>query len=126
MSSEVISAGQRLRADMDEVLKQASEELGQPDDAPLEWSEAELVALDGACAAADRAEVLQAVFDAEVAGEKRPSVMVKLSAEMRALDRQAVDMLAKVHPGLEPAVSARHQKASRERWGTPRLKSVRT
>jgi hypothetical protein len=111
---------------MDEVLKQASEELGQSDDEPLEWSEQELVALEAACAAADRSEALGEMFASEQRNKPpMPALLVKLSAEMRALDRQVVDLLGKVNPGLEPAVSARHQKASRERWGAPRLKSVR-
>jgi len=64
--------------------------------------------------------VLSAAFAAEAAAENRPSVLVKLSAEGRALDRQIVDLLAKVNPGLGPGVSERHQKASRARWGVKR------
>jgi hypothetical protein len=120
MSSAVISAGQRLRADMDSALQRASVAMGQPADQPLEWTEQEQVALVAACSAADRAEVLQEGFAAEMASEKRPTVLVKLSAEIRSLDRQVVDLLAKLNPGLGPAVSERHQQASRKRWGVQR------
>lgn len=115
-----LSAGERLRADMDAALQRASDALGQPADEPLEWTEQELVALEAACGAADRAEILDAAFAAEIGGEKRSSVLVKLSAEVRALDRQVVDLLAKVNPGLGPGLSERHQKASRARWGAKR------
>lgn len=117
---ERTSAGQRLRDDMDAALLRASKELGQPVEQPLEWTEQELVALDAACAAADRGEALQAVFDAEHVGEKRPTVLVKLSSELRALDRQAVDLLAKINPGLGAGVSVRHEQAARARWGAKR------
>lgn len=114
------TAGALLRLDMDAALQRASDALGQPPDQPLEWTEQEATALDAACTAADRSEVLHAAFELEMAGEKRPSVLVKLSAELRALDRQVVDMLAKVNPGLGPGVSERHQRASRARWGAKR------
>ncbi|WP_283604995.1 hypothetical protein [Mycolicibacterium poriferae] len=119
-SSAPISAGARLRSEMNAALRRASDALGQPADEPLEWTEQEQAALDAACAAADRGEVLSAAFAAEAAAENRPSVLVKLSAEGRALDRQIVDLLAKVNPGLGPGVSERHQKASRARWGVKR------
>jgi hypothetical protein len=109
-----VSAGERLRQEMDAALHRASPEQ------PLEWTEQERVALHAVCSTADRAEVIRAAFDAERDGEARSTVLVKLSAELRALDRQVVDLLAKVNPGLGPAVSERHQKASRARWGLPR------
>ncbi|MEZ0355496.1 hypothetical protein [Mycobacterium sp. SA01] len=115
-----VSAGERLRAEMDAALRRASEELGQPADQPLEWTEQEAAALEAACAAADRAEALQVVFDTEKAGENRPMLLVKVSAELRALDRQVVDLLGKVNPGIGAAVSPRHQKAARGRWGVAR------
>ncbi|MGE2835457.1 hypothetical protein [Mycobacterium sp. SMC-4] len=94
--------------------------MGQPADAPLEWTEQEASALEAACTAADRSEVLKSGFDRELAGENRPSVLVKLSAEVRALDRQVVDLLAKVNVGLGEGISQRHQRASRARWGAKR------
>lgn len=105
---------------MDAALAKVSQEMGQPADEPLEWTELDALALDGACAAADRSEVLQAGFESELAGEARSSVLVKLSAEVRALDRQVVDLLAKVNVGLGDGISLRHQKASRARWGAKR------
>jgi hypothetical protein len=99
---------------MDSALRHAPQELGQPPDQPLEWTEQEGVALAAACAAADRCEVLGKDFAAEERA-KQPSsaLLVKLSAEMRALDRQVVDLLGKINPGLGQAVSERHQKALR-------------
>lgn len=110
---------------MDSALRRASQEMGQPSDQPLEWTEQETVALDAACAAADRCEVLGKAFAAEERA-KQPSsaLLVKLSAEMRALDRQVVDLLGKVNPGLGQAVSERHQTAARARFGAPRSRGV--
>jgi hypothetical protein len=112
--SAVVSAGVKLRREMEAALRR-----GSPDQS-LEWTEQESVALVAACSTADRAEVIQAAFDAERSGDARAALLVKLSAEKRALDRQVVDLLAKVNPGLGPGVSERHQKASRARWGAQR------
>lgn len=119
-ASPGLTAGAQLRQEMDSALHQASVAMGQPHDQPLEWTEQELVALEAACASADRREVLATAFSAELDAEMRSTVLVKLSAEMRALDRQVVDLLGKVNPGLGPAVSERHQKAAQARWGTSR------
>jgi hypothetical protein len=105
MSEGAVSAGGRLRQEMDAALKRASDEMGQPADQQLEWTEQELVALEAACSTADRAEVIREAFADELAGEKRPTVLVKLSAETRALDRQVVELVA---------------KAARKRWGAAR------
>jgi hypothetical protein len=59
----------------------------------LEWSEQELLVIDRACVTADRVEVLRGFFDEERGGDARPSVLVKLSAEIRACDKQVVDLV---------------------------------
>ena len=107
------SAGDALRADMAEALARASKDLGQN----LEWSEREVDIIGRAGSTADRAEELREVYAAERAGEDRATVSVKLSAELRALDRQVVDLVARVNAGLGPPKSERHQRAARARWG---------
>jgi hypothetical protein len=98
--------------DLDSALQRASKDLGQP----LEWSEQELATLERACATADRAEVLRARFDAEQEGGGKPTELVKLSAELRLLDKQVIDLIVRVNPDLGPAKSDRHQRAARSRW----------
>lgn len=108
-----LTAGRRLAAEMDACLGRAREELGEPG---LVWDERESDALARACATADRCEVLVKVFDAEHGGECRPAVLAKLSGEIRALDRQVVDLLGRLNPGVGAAKSERHQRAAGARW----------
>lgn len=107
-----MTAGGRLRARMDAALAQASRDAGQP----LEWSEQELEVLELAAETANRAVVMRELFTAEQEGENRPTVLVKISAERRALDRQVVDLIGRVNPGVGVAKSARHVRAARSRW----------
>lgn len=65
--------------------------------------------------AIERIDVLQRQLDAEVTGENRSSVVVKISAELRALDRAVAEHLSKVQIGV-PAKSDRHVAAVRARW----------
>jgi hypothetical protein len=113
-----LTAGRRLRAEIDAALERARIEVGEPN---LQWDEREADALARACATADRVEVLQAVFADEQDGESRPAVLAKVSAEIRALDRQVVDLLTRLNPGFGPAKSERHQRAAGARWA---LRSV--
>jgi hypothetical protein len=83
----------------------------------LEWSEQELICLGVVSATADRAEVLRAAFDVERSGQANPAVLVKLSGEIRSLDRQVVDLVARVNPDVGPAKSDRHARAANSRWG---------
>ena len=78
----------------------------------MEFDEYETEALDGACADANRAEQLQQVYDAELAGEARPTVLSRLAAELRHCERQSVQMLERVRLSEEPPKSARHQRAA--------------
>jgi hypothetical protein len=107
-------AGQQLRAELDRALEHASRELGHGQ--TLEWSEHELVALERAASAADRAEELGWIYDTELAGERRPTVLVKLSGEIRSCERQVIDLVSKVNPAVGPVKSERHQRAARSRW----------
>jgi hypothetical protein len=106
------TAGQRLRRDLDAALTEAVKEHGA-----LEFDECDLLAIDAAAAAADRAEALRALFDEEVTGEKRSSVLTRLSAEARHLDRAALEVVRTIANGLGAAPkSDRHVRAVRARW----------
>jgi len=97
---------------MDAALKRAGEEMGQQ----LEWDETELVMLARAASAADRAEELRTAYDLELVGEARSTVLTRLSAEIRALDKQVVDLVRSVNVGVGAPKSSLHQKAARSRW----------
>jgi hypothetical protein len=87
-----------------------------------EWTEKELEYLDLAGRAVDRAAVVQGVLDAELGrDEPRPSHVVRLSAELRGLERQTAALVAMLNPdGSGPAKSERHQRAARVRWDQQR------
>jgi hypothetical protein len=108
-------AGKKLRAELDELLARVSTEKypGQP---ALVWSEQEAQIIDRAAAAADRAEVLGWLWQQEMDGNTSAATLVKLSAEMRACERAAVDLVSKVNPDVGEAKSDRHQRAARTRW----------
>lgn len=111
------SAGQKLRRDLDQALAHAVKERG-----PLEFDEIEKATIDSAVIAADRAEKLRRLFDEELAGKQRSSVLTGLSAEARQLDRTALELARTVAGGLSAAPkSDRHVRAVRARWDrTPR------
>ena len=48
--------------------------------------------------------------------EPRPTALVKLSAEIRLCEKQAVDLTARVKLGLGAAKSPRHVRAAQARW----------
>lgn len=110
------SAGAELRKMLDDALERQSKAIGRP----LEWSEDELTMLDAACNAANRAEDLRGFYADERAGERRATVLVKISAELRMLDRQVVELVARLNVGVGPAKSARHQRAADARWARER------
>jgi hypothetical protein len=107
-----VPAGRRLLAQFDAALKRESETTGKA----LEWDEHETVELRLAAAAADRRGQLQAAYDAELEGESRTTLLVKLSAEIRLLDKAIGDHLARVRVGLGAAKSQQHQRAVQSRW----------
>lgn len=84
--------------------------------AGAEFTELEAEALDAACAAADRAEQLQRVYDTELADQARPTTLARLSAEIRHCERQSLQMLERVKLEPQPVKSPHHQRAARTRW----------
>ncbi|UAK35660.1 hypothetical protein K8O92_12760 [Nocardia asteroides] len=90
-----------------------------------EWTEHELEYPTLAGRAADRAEIVQDQLDAELSrDEPRPSSVVRLSAELRALERAQVYLLARLNPAAEGAAkSERHQRAALVRWDRERRRS---
>jgi hypothetical protein len=107
-----MTAGDQLRADMARALEHAAREAGRV----LEFDEREARTITAAAAAADRGEQLRALWDAELAGRTRPSVAVKLAAEIRLCEKHVVDLLARVNPGPGQVKSDRHVRAARSRW----------
>ncbi|WP_027497462.1 hypothetical protein [Rhodococcus sp. JG-3] len=108
------AAGKRLIADQNAALARTSKQTGEE----LVWSEAETVALERAGGAVDRAERVRKLLDAEMRrDEPNAAIYVKLSAELRALDRLVVDLIGKLNPyGEGAAKSSRHQRAANARW----------
>ena len=107
-----MTAGRRLRAVMDAALKRAGEDVGHR----LEWDEAEEMMLSRAASAADRDEELRAAYAVELAGRARSTALTRLSAEIRALDKQSVELVRSVHVGEGVPKSVQHQNAARSRW----------
>lgn len=108
-------AGKRLRADLDAAQAEAA--LDGSDE--LEWSETEQQIIDRAVAAADRAEELKWLWDQEMTRGASPTVLVKLSSEMRACERQALDFVARVNPAdnaQQPRKNEIKQRAADSRW----------
>ncbi len=102
-----------MRADLDKALAHASRDLGRQ----LEWSEVEAYTLEQAAFVADRGEAIRALLKAELDSvEPRPSLVVKLSTEARLCERQAVDLIARVNPGLGQAKSRRYSPAVHAHW----------
>ncbi|KRD04952.1 hypothetical protein ASE48_20135 [Mycobacterium sp. Root265] len=90
----------------------------------LAWSPPELDIIDRAVATADRAEDVRGLYDVERAGEARMTVLVKLSAEARALDKQVVDLVSRLEFGVGRPKSARHVKAGIARHALKAVKAV--
>lgn len=108
--------GQALRRTFDDALAAASVRLGKK----LSWDEHEVNALSAATRAADRRAQLQKVYDAELTGQARPTTLVRLSAEMRMLEKATADHLGRVRIGPGVAKSERHQRAASARWDRER------
>lgn len=102
-----------LRARLDAALVEAGRVAGRL----LEWSELETDLIERAAATAVFAEKLRVARDAELAGAARAATVLRMSAEVRHLDRQVVDLVARLQTGLgEVSRSARHQRAAQARW----------
>ncbi|PND54343.1 hypothetical protein CRM90_28435 [Mycobacterium sp. ENV421] len=107
------SAGAKLRADLDKALARAAQDLGL---VTLEFTELERRLVDTAAEMADWAAALKSQRDAELAGDARPTTLVRLSAEVRHCERTVHDTLERINFGVGPAKSAQHQRAARTRW----------
>jgi hypothetical protein len=85
----------------------------------LEWSEADKIVLDRAADTADRAQLLRQQFAEVLGAGESVNQAVNLSSEIRLLDRLVVELVTRLEVGVIPkAVSERHQRAARARWGT--------
>ena len=114
-----LTAGRRLRQDMDAALKRAGDAVGQS----LEWDETEELMLVRA-AWRHRAEELRTAYDLELAGEARAMALTKLSSEIRALDKQTVDLARSVHVGIGASKSARRQRRRSRGGSGPRTAAM--
>ena len=104
-----------MRAKLNAELRHAEQQEGRS----LEWTGREVLVIEAAMAAADRAEELQRLWRRELArAEPRPSTLTKLAAEARLSERAAVDLAHRVNPGLGQAKSERHVRAGRARWAS--------
>ncbi|MGV0718546.1 hypothetical protein ABQE93_24380 [Mycolicibacterium sp. XJ662] len=113
-----MDSGDQLRAGLDAALQRESARIGQP----LRWDEREQEHIDAAAQAANHVEALQGLLDAELAGDRRPTTVVKLMAEIR-LQRQAIsDHLSRLSVGDLAAAgkSQQHRAAAVARWGENR------
>lgn len=106
------AGGKRLRFELDEALKNAAVEHGVDS---LEWSEQELLTIERAANTADRADVLNRLWRKELAGDARPALLMKLSAELRACEKAIVDLVSRVDIGVGTAKSERHVRAANSR-----------
>ena len=86
------------------------------------WTEQELVAIDKATRAEDRAAALQKLLDSELAQpEPRSRKVVELAGEIRQLDSLVVRLVRELVPDPGTAVSMpqksrQHQDAVNARW----------
>lgn len=112
-------SGSELRAALDAALARESQRCGQP----LRWDEREQNHVDSAVRSADHIEALQKLLDEELAGERRPATVVKLTSEIRLQQHAIAEHLGRIQLGdLAPSKSPRHQDAAAARWGAPRPK----
>lgn len=113
MSRRPKTAGEKLRDSLNAQLARASEDARED----LEWTNQEEAVLARAADAADRAEILNDRWVA-LANDPAtdPALLVKVSGELRALERSITDLVFKVSPELGQAKSFQHQKAAQTRW----------
>jgi hypothetical protein len=111
-SANTKTPGQRLCEQFGTALERASQRIGKR----LQYDEHETEALNAAAAAADRRAELELIYRNELTGAARATLLVKLSAEMRLLDKCVTDHLARVRIGPGVAKSERHQRAVNARW----------
>ena len=99
-----LSAGQRLRRDLNSALKRAARDADVPS---LEFTEIERHLIDIAVGLADFAEVLRVRRDAA----ESDSAITRLSAELRHCQRDMIDTLARLDLDLV-GKAPQHQRAA--------------
>lgn len=87
--------GQRMRQDFAAMLAEAVRTQG-----PIEYDEIERQHIEQAVTLADRAEVLRRLFDEELAGEQRSTVLARFGQESHHCDRQALEHARAVQAAL--------------------------
>lgn len=118
--SPLASAAMRKR--IDAILQDAiaADMVADPDGKTQPgWSDVDLEIIEIVCRSADRGARLQTLLDAEMAGEEvHAGAVVRLSAELRLLERQQTELLARLSLSVlgETVKSARHQRAAQYRW----------
>lgn len=101
-----LSAGRRLRRTLDQTLAEG-----------VEWDEREQITLGLLETAADRADSLTRVFNAEMAKPSpSPHRVSVLAAELRQTAAMVAKLTASLDPQMEQAKSARHVHAANQRW----------
>lgn len=112
------AAGRRLVDAQNAILAQTCANTGQE----YVWSPTEEAALERAGDTVDRAEQVRKLLASELkSDEPNKTLIVKLSAELRMLDKLVVELLARLNPeGDEPVKSPRHQRAAQARWDRAR------
>ncbi|NKS00916.1 hypothetical protein GS528_07255 [Rhodococcus hoagii] len=108
------AAGRRLVDAQNAALAETCKDSGEE----FVWTPAEEAALERAGDTEDRAESVRKLLQIELKSEEPDkALVVKLSAELRALDRLVVDLIGRLNPaGDEPVKSHRHQRAANSRW----------
>lgn len=91
-----LTAGRRLRRDLDAALRLAGEE----QECELYWTAQEQAWIGLACSAADRAESLQRLWDDSQA-EGKSGALLRLSSELRMLERQIAELVGRLEVGAQ-------------------------
>jgi hypothetical protein len=110
-----LTDGARLRRSMNAALEAAGKALGTT----IQWDQSELISLDRATQAADRAEQLRAQYEIELNGQARSTALARLSAEIRALDRLTIEITRRLDTGLKRITAKPNphkQRAAHYRW----------
>ena len=113
------TAGQRLRAQLDEALKRTGQDRG----VSLEWDERELAHLQAAQAAADTAELLATRL---ADPEADPATLVRLSAERRLQLKAIGDHVDRLGIWTTTPKSERHVRAGQARWNQWHAQAIRS
>ena len=107
-----LTAGRRLRRDLDRALDEAAAECGEV----LVWTQTDLQMIGLMCAAADRADALRDIWESSLASGVSASTLTKLSGEIRQCERQIAGLLDRLDVGLQGSWAKQQRKrASRSR-----------